>query len=128
MEGSITRCLFGDEIQEIPLRHERDELAPRREVREVADRYGYAADGSGQLRELLMRPLQKLIKHAELMHDLQRGGMNGIAAEISQEIGVLLEDQHFDARTGQQESQHQSGRAAARDAATDLDGFGWRVL
>src|SRR5690242_5094053 len=123
MEGSITRCLFGDEIQEIPLRHERDELAPRREVRELADRYRYAADGSGQLRELLMRALQKLIEHSEFMHDFQRGGMDSIATEIPEEIGVLFEDEHFHSGTRQQESQHQSGGAAARDAAAHLSRF-----
>jgi hypothetical protein len=34
-EAWIPRCVSGQEIQEIPLRHEGDELAARRQMREI---------------------------------------------------------------------------------------------
>jgi hypothetical protein len=45
--------------------------------------------------------------------------MNGIAAEIAQEVGMLFEDQDGDPGAGEQQSQHHTGRAATHDAATD---------
>jgi hypothetical protein len=45
--------------------------------------------------------------------------MNGVATKIAQEIRVLFDHQHFDARAREQEAGHYSRRPAARDAALD---------
>ena len=49
--------------------------------------------------------------------------MDGVAAKIAQEIGVLFEHDHIDAGARQQEAQHHAGRSAAGDAATRREGF-----
>ena len=78
----------------------------------------------GKLRRLSMRQLEELIEQAELVHQLERRGVDGVAAEIAQEIGVLLQHHDVDAGAGQQKAQHHAGRAAAGDAAARVDGLG----
>ena len=53
--------------------------------------------------------LEELTEEAELVHNFERRGMNGISAEIAQEVGMLFEDQDGD----------HAGRTPAGDAATD---------
>jgi hypothetical protein len=50
--------------------------------------------------------------------------VNGIASEITEEIGVFFEDLDVDAGTGEQEAQHHAGGATASYAASGLEGFG----
>ena len=69
------------------------------------------------LAHLLMRPAQELVEQAELVDQLERRGMDGVAAEIAEEVGVLLEHDHVDAGARQQEAQHHAGGSAADDAA-----------
>ena len=35
--------------------------------------------------------------------------MDGVAAEVAQEVGVLLQHDHIDAGTGEQEAEHHPG-------------------
>ena len=62
----------GEEVKEVPLRHERDELGVGGEVGEVADGKCLAADGHGQLGELLMREGEKFVEQAKLVEELER--------------------------------------------------------
>ena len=64
-----------------------------------------------------MRQPQEIVEQAELVHQLQRGGVDGVAAEVAQEVGVLLEDDDIDPGAGEEEAEHHPGRPAARDAA-----------
>ena len=66
-----------------------------------------------------MRKLQKLVEPAELVHHLQRRGMNCVAAEIAQKILVLFEHEHVDADTGQEHAEHHPGRPSTGNAASD---------
>ena len=75
------------------------------------------ADLRAELAHLLMRAPQKIIEDAELVHDFERRGVNRVAAEVAQEVGVLFEDQDVDAGPGQQKSKHHPGGPAADDAA-----------
>jgi hypothetical protein len=43
--------------------------------------------------------------------------MDRVAAEVAEEIGVLLQHDHVDAGARQQKARHHPGRAAARDHA-----------
>ena len=43
--------------------------------------------------------------------------MDGVAAEVPEEVGVLLENQHVDAGARQEQAEHHPGRPAADDAA-----------
>jgi hypothetical protein len=49
--------------------------------------------------------------------------MDGVAAEIAQEIGVFFQDNHLHAGAREKETKHHSGRAAANDDATRLQFF-----
>ncbi len=76
------------------------------------------ADLPGQRLDLLMRQLEEFVEQAEFVHQFKRRGMNGVAAEIAKEIGVLLQHHHLDAGARQQEAEHHAGRSAAGDAAS----------
>ena len=121
VEARIALAVRGQEIEEIPLRHQRDEFAVRRQMGKVGERDGGFADLTAETLDARMRQLQKFIEQAELVHQFQRRGMNGVAAEIAQEVGVLF--QHGDGDTGarQQEAEHHPGRSAAGDAAGGFD-------
>src|SRR6185437_7780276 len=62
---------LGEEIEEVPLRHQRDELATRRQMREIADDDALVADLALDLRQLVVRPLQELVEQAQLVHQLE---------------------------------------------------------
>jgi hypothetical protein len=48
-------CVVRQEVQEVPLRHEGDELAVRRHMPEVGDHHALVADRAAQLGDLFMR-------------------------------------------------------------------------
>jgi hypothetical protein len=122
MEGGIALAVRGEEVEEVPLRHQRDELAVGGEVREVRTGVDAPLDLEVEPRDLLVGHAQELVEEAELVHQLEGRGMDGVAAEIAEEVGVLLEHHHLDPGAGEQEAEHHSRRAAAGDAAGGLEG------
>jgi hypothetical protein len=120
MKMRILAGVIGQEIEEIPLRHERNEFAVRRQVGEIAQFQGCAAHDQTDCPGFLMRPGEKLIVQSKLVHDLQRRRVDGVSAEITQKIGMLLENQNLDTLPGEKISQHHTGRAAPDDAAAGL--------
>ena len=80
------------------------------------ERHVVIADLAGEHAQLLMRPLEEVVEQPELIHDLERRGMDGVAAEVAEEIGVLLQHDDLDAGAGEQEAEHHAGRSAAGDA------------
>ena len=48
--------------------------------------------------------------------------MDGLAAEIAQEVGVLFQHDHVDPTAGEHQAQHHPGRSAAGDADPGRDG------
>jgi hypothetical protein len=48
--------------------------------------------------------------------------MDGVAAEVAEEVGVFLEDDDADAGTRQEQPQHHAGRPAARHHALHVHG------
>jgi hypothetical protein len=64
-----------------------------------------------------MRKGEQPLGESQLVHDFQRRGMHGVAAEIAQKIGVLLAHDNVNAGTGEEITEHHTGRAAARDCA-----------
>src|ERR1700692_4150822 len=83
----------------------------------VADGDGEIVNGSSDLQKLLMRDAQEIVEKAELVHQLEGGRVNGVAAEIAEEVGVFFEDEDFDASAGEKEAEHYAGGAASCDAA-----------
>ena len=104
MKARIAARLVGEKIEKVPLRHQRDETAMGRQMGEIGKDDALVADLPGELAHLLMRALEEIVEDAELVHDLERRGMDGVAAEIAQEIGVLLQHHDIDAGAGQQKA------------------------
>ncbi len=67
------------------------------------------ADLDGNLPHLGVRTRQELVEHAEFGDEIERRGMDRVAAEIAQEVFVLLEHDHVDAGAGEQQRRHHSG-------------------
>ena len=53
----------------------------------------------------------------QFVEQAQGAGVHGVAAEIAQEIGVLLHDGDVHTRTGEQQAEHYSRGTAAGDDA-----------
>jgi hypothetical protein len=67
-----------------------------------------------------MRTLEELFQEAEFVHQFESGRMDGVSAEVAQEIAVFFEDEDFDARAGQKEPEHHAGGSSAYNAAARL--------
>ena len=117
LEGGQLLRLADEEVEKLPLRHHGDEGVALGQAAEVAELDRLAAEDAAQRPQTLVRPLQEGFEQAELVHDAQRRRMHRVAAEVAQEVGVLLEHHRRHAGAGQQEAQHHAGRAAADDAA-----------
>ena len=89
----------------------------RRQMREIRERELGVAEPGLEYRHLLMRKLEESLQQAELVHELKGRGMNGVAAEIAQEIRVLLQHDDVDPRPRQQQAEHHPGGPAADNAA-----------
>ena len=114
----------GEEVEEVPLGHEGDEAAVRRQVGKVGDRHRRAADVAGELPYLLVGALEEVLQEPQLVHHLQGRGVDGIAAEVAQEVGVLLQDEDVHPGTSEEEAEHHAGRPAPRDTAADVHRLG----
>src|SRR5579872_1016684 len=64
-----------------------------------------------------MTQREQLIDESQIVEHLQGGWVHRVAAEVTQEIFVFLEDQRVDAGARQQEPEHHAGGAASSDAA-----------
>ena len=64
-----------------------------------------------------MREGEEFFEEAELVEELEGGGMDGVAAEVAEEVCVLFEDGDVDALAGEEEAEHDAGGASADDAA-----------
>jgi hypothetical protein len=94
--------LLGDEVEKVPLGHERHEPAVRGQVTEVGDAYRLAAHVGGDGARLLVRAAEQRLQHVELVHHVERRGMLGVATKVPQEVAVLLQYHHVDTRGCQQ--------------------------
>jgi hypothetical protein len=120
-EGRIARRVPREEIQEIPLRHEDNERTAQLDALEIGDDAAGRAELERQMVGLLMRHLQQRIKDAELVHQLEGRGVDGVAAEIAEEVGVFFQYHDIDAGACQQQSRHHPGRPPAGNATAYRD-------
>jgi hypothetical protein len=84
---------------------------------EIGEREAQGSEPRPQHRHLLMRDLEELAEQAELLHQLERRGVDRVAAEVAEEVGVLFQHDDIDTRARQQQAEHHAGRPAANDAA-----------
>ncbi len=121
-EGGKFRPFGGEEGQEIPLRHQGDVLRVGWKMGKVGHRDVEVTEPAGHMRNLGVADGKQLIQKTKLVKKLERRGMNGIAAKVAKEVLVFFEDRNGDAFPGEQKAQHDSGGAAADDAARGLCG------
>src|SRR6516225_7169143 len=121
VESPKAPAVFGQEIEEIPLRHERDEFAMHRQVLEMSHDEVVVPDLHRQLAHLRMRKLEELFEQSEFVHHFKRRGVDGVATEIAQKIRMFFKHDDGYARTRQQVSKRDSGRSTAGDAAGGFD-------
>jgi hypothetical protein len=112
--------MFAEEIQKVPLWHQRKEAALRSEIRHITEKGRFPTDDGADFSDFLMGAFQKFAEQTQFMHGLKSRRMNGVTAEVSQEIGVLLQDQDFDSRPRQEVSEHHPGGASASDTTAAL--------
>ena len=86
------------------MRHEGDEFCLRGEVREVGDGELLAADVGGEFVDLGVGEGEEFVEEVELVEEFEGGGMDGVAAEVAKEVGVLFEDGDRDAGAGEEEA------------------------
>jgi len=120
VERGIAAAFFGEEVQEVPLRHERHEAASCSKIRHITQEGRLPTDLGADWTDFLMRALQKLFKQTQLVHRFKRRGMNRVAAEIAQKIRVLLQNQDIDSCACEQEAQHHPSGAATSNTTPAL--------
>ena len=64
-----------------------------------------------------MRELEKIVQQAQFAHHLEGRGMDRIAAEVAEEIGVLFDNHDIDPGARQEQAGHHSRGAAAGNTA-----------
>jgi hypothetical protein len=89
-------------------------------MREVRDRQLGIANLRVEMARFVVRPLQERIEKSEFVHHFERRGVDGVAAEVPQEISMLFEDHDLYPRTGEKEAEHHAGRPSADDTAPDV--------
>ena len=91
--------------------------------REIGEGDHLVADDSADLAHLLVRQLEERLEQAKLVHHLQRRGVDRVAAEIAQEVRVLLQNDDIDAGAREQKAEHHAGGPAPGDDAVRGDGL-----
>ena len=100
VESGIAAALLDEEIQEVPLRHHGDEFAVGGKMGEVGESERFVADLAAKFVKLLVRALEEFFEKAEFVHQLKSGWVDGVAAEVAEEVGVFFEDEDVDAGAG----------------------------
>jgi hypothetical protein len=117
-------CVAGEEVEEVPLGHEGDEFAVGGDMAEVGDGEGGISEDDVELLNLLMGQLEEFLEQAQLMEDFEGGGVDGVAAEVAEEVLMLFEDGDGDALARKEIAEEDTGGATADDAAGCLDNGG----
>ncbi len=105
--------MAGEEVEEVPLRHQRDEFARRRHMAEIGDIEVLVPDDDAGGAHFLVGQLEELAEQAELAEQFERGRMHGVAAKVAEEVLVLFQYGDFHASARQQVAEHDAGRPSA---------------
>ena len=120
LEVRIAPRPVGQEVEEVPLRHEREEGEPARQAAEVGQHIGAVVGRDAQLGHLLVRQLEEVVGQPQLVEQAQGRGMDGVPPEVPQEVAVLLQHHHLQALAGEEEPEHHPRRSTAGDATVHL--------
>jgi hypothetical protein len=117
IEGRVALRFAGKKIQEIPLGHQGDEFTGAGEAGEIDGLEGVVSEDAPDGGEALVGEFEEFIEEAQFVHDLQGGGMNGVAPEIAEEVAMFFEDGDGDFRASQEVAEHDARGSAAYYAA-----------
>jgi hypothetical protein len=117
-ECRVLLRLVRDEAEEVPLRDHGQVLEVAGQVREVGQGHEALVRHHRYRRRPLLRQLLEAGQQVEVREHLQGGGMDDVASEVAEEVGVLLEDDDVDAGSGK----HQPEQGARGSATHDADG------
>ena len=120
--GGKSLRLVDHEIEKVPLRHHGDVGRLHGQMGQVGNADALRAEAAHHGLHLLVREAKEIIEKSQLVHDLHGRGVDGVAAEVTQEVGVLFEHDGLHARAREEIAEHQSGRPAAGDAALRCNG------
>src|SRR5690349_18261506 len=84
-------------------------------MRQVADGVILTRDPDLRLVEAVVGTLEEAIEQPQLVEDLHRRGVDGVAAEIAEEVGMLFQNPDRDAGARKQQADHYPRWAAADD-------------
>src|SRR5262249_20381323 len=96
MEIRVALGVPGKKMEKSPLRHHGNDPTSGSWVCEAHEPHQLIADYARKTTRFLVRQFEELVEQAELADDLERRGMNGIAAEIAEKIRMLFKDHHLD--------------------------------
>jgi hypothetical protein len=106
----------GQQLEEVPLRDEGYVFVRAGDSVQV-DVDLRALDLHADRVDLAVRQLRELIRQAQFIEQPQSARVHGVATKVTQKVGVLLHHRDVDAATGEQQSEHDSRRAAAGNNA-----------
>ncbi len=116
-EGGLLLGRVGDEVEEVPLRHQRDVLVRSGQPGHVGDLCDALVELHLGALHAALRQRGEALAEPELVEQREGGCVHGVAAEVTQEVGVLLEDRDLDPGPGHEKPEDEPGRAAADDEA-----------
>lgn len=115
VETRISPRLPNDEVKKVPLGDRHDVRGLHRQPGEVSESDLVVPNLNGDLGHLGVWQLPELLQPSQLMHQLQGRWMNGVSAEVTQEVGVLLQHDHVNTLPGQQNARDDARRATPGD-------------
>src|SRR2546428_6589985 len=97
-----------------------DELALSRQMGKINDSDKLVSNHPAKLAHLLMRLFEKIVQHAEFMHQLECGRVYRVTSKIAQKVRGLLGNHDVQTGAGQQYPDNHPCGAAAADSAPDV--------
>jgi hypothetical protein len=121
MEAGKPSGTVREEVEKVPLRHERDELAMGGKVAEIGGPKFEVSYYGAHRGELLVRDFQEIFEESEFAQEFERGGMDSVAAEVAEKVLVFLEYGDVDTRASEEIAQHHASGATPDYATSCLE-------
>jgi hypothetical protein len=114
---------LGEQVEKIPLWHHRDVRVRHLQPAHVGQlHHAPVVGGEPRRGELAVRHGGELLAQPQFVEQGQRRGVHRVAAEVPEEVGVLLQHGHLDPGPGQQQACHHACWAATDDHAARVLG------
>ncbi len=121
-EGGLLFARVGEQVEKVPLRHQSDVVPRRVQGGQVTDGEEPAIRCDGELHpvDTTLRQRVEPLGQAEIVDQVHRRRVDGVPAEVAEEVVVLFQDGDVDAAACQQQTEDHARRPAADDATGGL--------